>query len=69
VPRSTMTTETSTALCAVLRTPEEILKATEFFQKQGWLAAGETIDDLSEGHAKKVIGNAAGFRAKVLGAE
>lgn len=68
VPKSPMTTETATQLCTVLRTPEEILKATEFFVKQGWLAAGETIDDLSEGAAQKVIKGAAAFRQKVLGA-
>lgn len=69
VPRSKMTTEQATALLSVLRTPDEILKATEFFKKQKWLAEDETIDDLSEGHARKVLNGADTFRKNVLGAE
>lgn len=64
-----MTTEQATALLSVLRTPDEILKATEFFKKQKWLAEDETIDDLSEGHARKVLNGADTFRKNVLGAE
>ena len=65
---SPMSNETATQLLTVLRTPDEILKATAFFIAQKWLAEGQTIDDLSEAAARKVIGNAESFRKKVLGA-
>lgn len=62
-----MTTETATQLATVLRTPDEIMKGVAFFIAQKWLAEGQTIDDLSEAAARKVIGNADSFRKKVLG--
>lgn len=62
-----MSTDTATQLCAVLRTPDEIMKGVAFFIAQKWLAEGQTIDDLSEAAARKVIGNAESFRKKVLG--
>lgn len=63
-----MSTETATQLATVLRTPDEIMKAVAFFIGQKWLAEGQTIEDLSDAAAKKVIGNAESFRKKVLGA-
>lgn len=62
-----MSTETATELLKVLRTPDEIMKGVAFFIAQKWLAEGQTIDDLSEAAARKVIGNADSFRKKVLG--
>lgn len=62
-----MSTETATQLATVLRTPDEIMKAVAFFVAQKWLAEGQTIEDLSEAAARKVIGNADSFRKKVLG--